>query len=355
MFCPNCGTQMADDAQFCPSCGKQLAQMARAQFDHGGAVDQPQEEKGLKALGRTMGHMAKLWFLCAIGAIAICAVIGIIVWRVEYADGPKPFDGAKVKAQTIWDTNGLSVEVTKLVSPDADPDYLALKVNNNTGRDLTIRSVSCAINGGSVASSLEQKAENGKATTMKFEMDLHHVDVDHLGIKTPGTLTLELQALDPASWEEVLRSGVLTVNTTKKEEAPPSSFDYFGKKQHLFDREGISVSSFGYVAAVNAPCIGIENASDRSVRVEMRVDRINDREFRQRDKYYNGSTVVQQGAIGVCYAPADFTELQLMDAEGDFEYGNFFPVTSFSGSCTIYDACDGSKIDEIPFDYTESE
>ena len=111
MFCPNCGTQLADGAQFCPNCGKQMAQMARAQFDHGGAAEQPPEENGFKALGRTMGYMAKFWFLCAVGAIAICAVIGIIVWRVEYADGPKPFDGAKVKAEVNGDFRGKKVLV----------------------------------------------------------------------------------------------------------------------------------------------------------------------------------------------------------------------------------------------------
>ncbi len=349
MFCPNCGTQLADDARFCPDCGTQLEQMARAQFDYGGdAAEQPQEENGFQALGRTMGYMAKFWFLCAVAAIAICAVIGVIVWLVESKDDPKPFNGAMVKAQTVWDASGLHVESAKLVDPDFGYDALVLKVKNETGRDLTIRAISLAINGASDYAYLEQTAPNGKTQEMNLGMDYYH---KYLGVETPGTLTFELQALDPSGGEEVLRSGILTVRTTMAENVQNASFKgYFDKYTDLFEESGIRVGTFGYLADPIGPGFGFDNTTGKPIRVTVEIKSISGREMIARDKYYINSAVIQQGAIGTCFVRSDFEQLKRMDVDGN---GDVFPVKKMTGIVTIENAYDGSLIAEVPFDYSE--
>ncbi|MBR5116777.1 MAG: zinc-ribbon domain-containing protein [Lachnospiraceae bacterium] len=352
MFCPNCGTELANGAAFCPKCGTPLQQMATAQFNYGnGQTEEPKEQSTLSAVGHTIGYMGKLAFLCAIAAIAICAVIGLIVWKVEYSDGPKPFNGAKIKAQTIWQENGLSVDATKLVDPDIDRDALVLKVKNETGRDLNIKAVSLAVNGTSVPAYLEQTAPNGKTQEMKLEMDDYLAD--YLGVDTPSVLSLELQALDPSSGEEVFRSDIIIVNTSITDPPQkPSYTGYFSKFSELFDIGGLKIGSFGYLADPIGPGFTVDNPTGSSVRVEFTVTEISGREVKPRDNYYRKSAVIQAGTIGACFVHSNFEELKMMDGDGN---GDVFPVTQMVGSIAVYDAYDGTLIKEQTFTYDEAQ
>ncbi len=341
MFCPNCGAQFMGGEAFCSNCGKALPQMPRpqAQFSD--------EAKKWQQPVSPFKFFVKVAGLCIGAAVLICAIIGVIVYFVEYSDRPNAYNGAKVKSQTIWEKGGLSVKATKLTDSRVLRDALILKVKNGTGQDLKIRAVSVAVNGLYVPSELEQTVPDGKTEELGLEMDIRSFYTEDFGIKTPGIFTLELQALDPSSGEERYRSGLLTVKTTKADLKQNASFTgYFDEFTDLIDEGGIKVGTFGYLLDPIGPCFGIENNTDRTVRVTIRTETISGVEMRKDDHYYTGIAVIQPGAKGACLTPAYFEELKEMDAKTPI-----FPVTKFTGSCAVYDAYDGTILWEKPFEY----
>lgn len=348
MFCTNCGKQIKEGASICPHCGKSVSQMVRAV-----APDDSTDSEQIspsKVIKQTLSFYAKLLALVVGAALTICFVIGVIVWFVEYKDRTKPYNGAKVKTQTIWEESGLSVKATKLTNDRVLRDALIFKVKNNSGRNLTIQCISFAVNGISVPANLDDTIANGEKKDIRLEMDLGSSYMKKLGVETPGVFTIELSALEASSGEEVFRSGFLTVNTTKASlEQHPSLNGYYDRHYGLYDQNGVRVQSFGYLLDPIGPGFGIENSFERSVKVTIRIKTISGQEMREDDHYYIGSSVIQPGTIGALYTPAYFEELQRMDVETPI-----FPVTKFSGLCTVTDAHDGSVIWEEPFTYTEA-
>ena len=352
MFCPQCGTRIQDGASFCPGCGKPVAEMPRAQMiNPGEAEGQPGNINPGTVLAESVKYSAKLFFLCIAAALIICAVIGVIVWFVEYRDKPKVYNGAKEKSQTVWEEEGLSIKATGLSHERVIMDALILKVKNKTGHDLTIKAVSGAVNGACVPVSLEETVAQGQTQDMRLEIDLASCYTSDLNVSTPGIFTLELLALDAASGEELYRSGLVTVRTTKAEEEQNASFSpYFEERTELFDKSGIRVETFGYLLDPIGPGFGIENNSDNTVKVTIRIQKISGVEMRTDEHYYIKSAVIQPGTIGACYTPAYFAELQQIDEETPI-----FPVTDYSGTVTVSDAYDGTVIWEEPFDYAKAE
>ena len=349
MFCPNCGTELDNGAEFCSGCGKPLSRVMRARMNAGDDI--PNAKKGMslgRAIWETAKNGAKLFLLIVAATLIIAAVIGVVVWKVEYSGDPGPFNGAKVKKQTIWEAEGLKVDTVKLEHPVYGYDALVLKVKNGSGRDLAIKSVSFAINGGSVMSELEQTVPFGETQKINLEFENY---ADYLGVDTPGVFTFELEAEEPATGDEVLRSDILTVRTTKAENMQTASFrGYFDKYKELFEESGIKVGSYGYLLSPIGPGFGIDNTTGNSVEVTITVDRISGREVQPDGQHYRKSAVIQSGTIGNCFVWADFEQLKAMDGDGN---GEIFPVHNFSGTCEITNAYDGSVIASVPFTYSD--
>ncbi|MBQ7556791.1 MAG: hypothetical protein IJT00_01890, partial [Lachnospiraceae bacterium] len=283
-----------------------------------------QTQKGMslgRALWETAKNGAKLFLLIVAATLIIAAVIGVVVWKVEYSGDPGPFNGAKVKKQTVWEADGLKVDTVKLEHPVYGHDALVLKVKNGSGRDLAIKSVSFAMNGGSLMSVLDQTVAAGETRKVNLEFENY---ADYLGVDTPGIFTFELEADDPATGDEILRSGILTVRTTKAENMQTASFKgYFDKYTELFEESGIKVGSYGYLLSPIGPGFGIDNTTDRPVEVTITVDEISSRGVTPDGQHYRKSAVIQAGTIGNCFVWADFEELRAMDGDGQ---GEIFPV-----------------------------
>lgn len=58
MFCPNCGTKVADSAAFCPSCGKQLNRMStkRAELEQIQAEPETEQKEKTAETSRMPEH-----------------------------------------------------------------------------------------------------------------------------------------------------------------------------------------------------------------------------------------------------------------------------------------------------------
>ena len=197
-------------------------------------------------------------------------------------------------------------------------------------------------------SHLDSTVLNGKTEEVKLEMEGQEY---YLGVETPGVLTLELLAENPSSGEVVLHSDILTVKTTEAENANEASITgYFDKYNKLFDKDGINVGSFGYLIDPIGPGFGIDNKTDKAVRADFVVTSISGRELRPTNRFYQKSSVIQAGSIGCCFVHSNFEELKQMDSDGK---GDVFPVKTFSGVCSLYDAVDNSLIAEVPFTYNE--
>lgn len=114
MFCPNCGTQNADNATFCAGCGTKLNadQQAPAQQPVYEAPVQPQQPvyqqpvyqapqqpvyqqpitvpgKGLGVAGMVLGIISLVFCCCTLYISVPCAVIGLILSAVGMSKAKK--------------------------------------------------------------------------------------------------------------------------------------------------------------------------------------------------------------------------------------------------------------------------
>ncbi|MBR4719319.1 MAG: zinc-ribbon domain-containing protein [Lachnospiraceae bacterium] len=358
MFCPNCGTNLGNEAKFCNNCGFKLGQGAGKGPDPGGGQVRQEWLNGnmrrepAKPTGK--GGYTALWIvlglilgLLILGGVAFWLLIGR---NMDGSDG-KAYGGTKIKKQIIWEKDGIEVSATGLYIDDGMgemyggyrmEDGIELSIINGTDKDLIINCVSLAVDGASVQGMLDARlpaGQKGKAILKMDNFSLYNMQLDTL-----GAVTAELSVKDANTGKELYNPGIICIKTDKDASVP----DYrYGDGKGLFDESGVSVSTKGYDEVPGLPLTfavmyQVKNSSGRSVRLDFEDMKLNGRSFE-----YKGSAVFQTGTKGMCYVSAPFDDLNAIEkSEGDF-----FPVSEITGTCNITDANTGELIVSVPYSY----
>lgn len=355
MFCPNCGTNLGNEVRFCRNCGFKIAQgpapgrqQARQEFINAQA-------QGGKTKKSSKGGFIALWIILGL-IVFICVTGGIAYWLLigrDMASGDeKPYGGAKIKKQEIWNVDGLKVEATgfyidegmgELTGGYRMDNGIKLDIDNGTGKDLTLNCVSLAVNGAAVQGYLDARIGAGEKGKAILKMD--NFSLYNMQINTVGEITAELSARD--SGTEVYNSGIIRIVTNKSGVSDVPDFRYGGNP--VFSDGGISVKTMGYTEVPGLPLsyaviFQAENSTGSSVRLDFTEINLNGRSFD-----YTGSAVIQAGTKGTLYVTVPFDDLyEIEKREGDF-----FPVTEITGNCDISDANTGKLISSIPYSYIE--
>lgn len=297
------------------------------------------QENGSKA---ARGTPVVLWI--ALAVFFVTAVIGFLILRPKTAEGrEKPYGGAKVKKQTVWENEYVSVTAEGIINASGDYYYcdaLGLTVKNKSDQEIRLSCASLAVNGAALQPVLSAEADPGE--TAKAELVMDNYSFDDMKVKTPDSFTMELSLTD-RSGTELSRSGILTVVTTRKGKGDSPDYKYPAKALH--DESGISVGSEGFRPAGTTMrygvCFHVDNSSGRTVRFTAKDIVLNDLPFDTEAEAF-----FQDGSRGVCYAWTDFRELEEIDKKRPL-----FPITRVSGTCAVYDAESGEKLTEFPFKY----
>ncbi|MBQ7534934.1 MAG: zinc ribbon domain-containing protein [Stomatobaculum sp.] len=335
MYCRNCGTRLPDGSAVCPKCGEVL----RAQPQGGSGYEEAYT-------GRT--EKKKGFPIVALISLIVVAVVALFVYMIlkpEFkGDSDKRYGGAKVKKQKIWDTDLLTVTAEGIDRASGEYYYcdaIGLTIQNKSGSPISVDCISLTVNGAAMQPVLKAKAAPGE--TVKAELVMDNYTLDDMAIRTISDFTMELAASDPAGGGELARSGVLTVETTKKGKGDTPGFKY--EARPIYEEKGIRIGTNGFRTVGTTMrygvCFNVENNSGETIRVVARDIVLND--------LPHGDTTeasFQTGAPGVFYVKADFEELEKIDKERDF-----FPVTKITGNCDIFSAADGRKIASFPFEY----
>lgn len=104
MQCPNCGARLPDGSRFCGNCGAPLS-VGRPQ-----AAAYPERKRPPV-------------FLFMVLAVLVAAGCAVGYFMRQNALENDPLHGAKLKQQTVWETDGLSVTVTGLRYDESDYEY----------------------------------------------------------------------------------------------------------------------------------------------------------------------------------------------------------------------------------------
>ena len=331
MYCRNCGSRIDDGSAVCPVCGEVFS----------GAGD-PGQHSGRKSGKKPREGKPLVLFIC-LGVLAAAALFVYFVLKPEFGGREKPYGGAKLKKQKIWDNELLTVTAEGI--DDASGEYyycdaVGLTVSNRSGGPLTLSCLSMAVNGASVQPVLSEEIPPGE--TVKAELVMDNYSLDDMMVKTVDTITMEFTAADPAG-NVLARSGILSAATTKKGKGDQPEHKY--EAQPLFEEGGVSVGSEGFrpvgTTMRYGVCFHVDNESGGAVRFLARDIVLNDLPY---DTKAEGC--FQSGTLGVCYARTDFAELEKIDKERPL-----FPITAVSGICELYSAESGEKLAEFPFEY----
>ena len=95
MYCRNCGKKIEDGSAVCPHCGEVL----RAEGGYWEVKPKKSEKKGLPVVP-----------LIALLVFAAISIVIFLILGPEFGNSDsKPYGGAKVKKQTVWDNDLLTV------------------------------------------------------------------------------------------------------------------------------------------------------------------------------------------------------------------------------------------------------
>ena len=322
MYCRNCGNKIDDGSAVCPHCGETIG-------------NQPRKRSG----GLPVVPLI---------ALLVFAVMGLIGWLIlgpefSHGDSSKPYGGAKVKKQTVWSDDLLTVTAEGLDRASGEYYYcdaLGLTIQNKSGQPLSVRCTSMTVNGAAVQPVL--RAEIPAGETVRTELVMDNFSRDDMMIRTIGTITMELEA-SMAGSSDAVRSGILTVETTKKNKADVPGFKYEAKP--IYEENGIRVGTDGFrtvgTTMAYGVCFHVENSTGETIRVEVQDVVLNDLPHGE-----PAEASFQPGTSGVFYVKADFSALEKIDKERDF-----FPVTAVTGTCSIFSGADGRKIASFPFEF----
>ena len=329
MYCRNCGKKIEDGSAVCPHCGEVL----RAEGGYWEVKPKKSEKKGFPVV--------------PLIALLVFAAISIVIFLIlgpefDHSDS-KPYGGAKVKKQTVWDNDLLTVTAEGLDRASGEYYYcdaLGLTIRNKSGQPISVRCGSMTVNGAAVQPVLRTEIPAGD--TVKTELVMDHFSRDDMRIRTIAAITMELEA-SPAGSTDVVRSGILSVETTKKGKGEVPGFKY--EAQPLYEANGIRVGTEGFrtigTTMAYGVCFHVENGSGETIRVEVRDVVLNDLPHGE-----PAAASFQPGTAGVFYVRADFSALEKIDKERDF-----FPVRTVTGTCSIFSGADGRKIASFPFEF----
>ena len=259
MYCRNCGKKIEDGSAVCPHCGEVL----RAEGGYWEVKPKKSEKKGLPVVP-----------LIALLVFAAISIVIFLILGPEFGNSDsKPYGGAKVKKQTVRDNDLLTVTAEGLDRASGEYYYcdaLGLTIRNKAGQPLSVRCSSMTVNGAAVQPVL--RAEIPAGETVQAELVMDHFSRDDMRIRTIAAITMELEA-SAAGSTDVVRSGILTVETTKKGKGEVPGFKY--EAQPLYEANGIRVGTEGFrtigTTMAYGGCFHVENGSGETIRDCRRV------------------------------------------------------------------------------------
>lgn len=209
MFCTNCGAQISDDARFCSNCGASVSQDRKLPGWSG-----PQQ---YTADVQRKRPPVVLYMVAVVLLLSAAAMLYLAVANAREKD---PLHGARLKKQTIWEADGLRVDVTGLQfdKEDAFPYQIKLEIANQSKQDLTIRCKAMAVNRYGMDSRMSVAVPAG--SSVKDVLSISKRSMWTAGIAQIGTVDLLLEAEDTGTGEMQIRSDVLTFQTNKTGSQP---------------------------------------------------------------------------------------------------------------------------------------
>ena len=283
------------------------------------------------------GPKFPLALLLGLGMIVFVAAVFAVVFRSYFDDSDmKPFGGAKVKEQKVWQTDGLTVTATELGYLDGgrmEQPALFLKVNNGTSQDLVLRCDTPVVNGTAMHTVLEAEAPAGGGIDTALPLDRR--SLYDLQIRTVGEIVMKLTACEKSSGNAVYTSGPLTVRTTKAKKADEPRYPY--STDVFYEKDGISLATTSLYPAYSdtSGAVGfyVVNDTDRDILVRQKEAAVNGTPY-QRD----GSFVFPAGTKGTFYLELVLAELEAV-----------LPMEELTGTVELSDVESGGKIAEAEF------
>lgn len=316
--------------------------------DHGQNNGNPYAPPGGSRPGRNGPPVVIFIFL---GMVCALVAAVFLLFRPEPGSGKtERFGGAKIKKQTIWDNGSVKVEALKLGEAETDlGSALQLSVTNQSDREIGLRCLSMAVNGGAVQQRKAFEIKTAPGASAKGEIILDYYSCDDMQIVTFGEIALELETVDAAG-TVTDRSGILKLETSKAGKGDPPVYKYSAKE--IGKAQEVIIGSEGFRTMGTSIAYGVsfhvENQASETMRVVMRDFVLNDLPY---DTAAEGT--FQPGTIGVIYAYTDFEELKKVDDARMKEKKDFFPVTRVTGTCDIYDADGTELLGSFPFEWTK--
>ena len=254
MFCPKCGNQIPDGSRFCPGCGAQLGTP--------GGTPQQQYQRASAAQPRYQPVAAQPKrkgvpvFLLMVLAVLVIAGGAIAYFAHQSALEKDPLHGAKLKQQTIWETNGLQVAVTGLRYDEresaSNPYLIDLEVRNSGAQAAQVFCEAMAVNGIRVGAELASEVPAGGSIRDTIRIEKWDIQ-SRIGFEQFAYIDLVFKALLPGGTSPVF-SDVIRLDTGSK--LPEAHLNTRGDE--LYAADGIRVLYTTNYPSYSPAATGIE-------------------------------------------------------------------------------------------------
>ncbi len=300
MYCQNCGAQF--EGSFCPNCGAPrgaVQNFSQGNGPQGAPVPTPAEHRPLTG---------RWWFwVLLIGTMAVVAtllfqrmdprtqqnveVAAEPTQHVAEAEEPEPAVQAEVlpvaaateqpteeptfqqtdvtlEETVLLDQDGIRVVATGLVEEEWLGPEVSVLIENNSNKPVIIQASYAAINGAMVYPILSSEVAAGKKANETISF--YQSDLDIAGITRIQTIELVLLVLDNESYETLITSQPIVLQTSAPKE--PQVFDDSGFI--LVDQDGFRLVVIGISEEENYfgkdVMVFIENNTGRDIMTQLR-------------------------------------------------------------------------------------
>jgi len=324
MYCTNCGAKV--EGKFCPQCGMPL----NPQNGAGPAPSSPAKpEQSRKSLWQ------KWWFwlliAVSIGAIGATYYAGSASSRVQgtvetariakesndseeavsapesqgsasdpaadvAAAAPLADVAVSIEQMVVLDQDGVKVTVTGMDEDNWFGPEVKVLVENDTANAITVQVRNVSINGAMVSSVFSCDVAAGKKANdaISFYSD----DLEEIGIRTIQSVEFRLHVFDSQSWDSLLDSDVITIQTNA-----------FGKEEQTFDDSGFLAADKSGIRFVLRGLSDEESLWGRDVDVYLENNTDRDVTIQVRDVSLNGFMMDPIFSCDVCAGKVAYSDM----------------------------------------------
>ncbi len=200
---------------------------------------------------------------------------GVSSSAASASSAPAPADTVRIEESLVFEDGGIRITAKGYEEYGFLGPQVKLLIENGSSRAITVQVRDCSVNGYMIDTSMSADVAAGKKAN--DELTLMSSDLEAAGIDTVAEIEFSFHIFDSETWDTILDSEIVHIETTAAEGFTPS-YDDSGTR--VLDRDGITIVVKGLSEEDSwlgpSVVVYIHNTTEQDITVQARNVSVND-------------------------------------------------------------------------------